>query len=241
LWEAFFMKEVVMKKQKISEWPLQDRPRERLASKGAAVLSDTELIAILLNTGTKAHPVMDTAREILRLANQQIKELSKIPIEQLCTIPGVGKAKATKLLAAFELSRRYALAYDDPNNNPGITTTKMAANITIPLLRDLMHEECWVLYLNQALQVIFKERLSSGGVSGTVIDTRMILKTAINKLASGLILVHNHPSGHLQPGIQDREQTRLLRQAAALFDIRLLDHLIIAGNRYYSFAEEGIL
>ncbi|MCL2501720.1 MAG: DNA repair protein RadC [Bacteroidales bacterium] len=230
-----------MRKQKVNNWPAQDRPREKMEAKGPAVLSNTELVAVLLNTGTKDHPVMETAAEVLKLADQQIRDLSQIPIERLCTVPGVGKAKAIKLMAAFELSRRYALACDHESDQQGITTTLMAAHIIIPQLRDLMHEECWVIYLNQANRMIFKERISSGGVSGTVIDLRMVLKTAVNKLASGLILVHNHPSGCLQPGVQDKEQTRLLAQAAAIFGIRLLDHLIVAGNKYFSFAEKGMI
>ena len=238
---GFFVEGSVMKSEQMIPWPVEDRPREKMAAKGAAALSDKELIAILLNTGTKERHVMETAEEVLQLANRQIKALSQIPLDRLCNIPGVGKAKAAKLMAAFELSRRYAMTYNDQHLELGITSTQMAADITIPLLRDLMHEECWVLYLNQANRLIHQEKLSSGGVSGTVIDPRMVLKTAVNMLASGLILVHNHPSGYLQPGAQDKEQTRILTQAAAIFGIRLLDHLIIAGNRYFSFAEKGLL
>jgi len=238
---GFFIEGSVMKSEQMIPWPVEDRPREKMAAKGAASLSDKELIAILLNTGTKERHVMETAEEVLQLANRQIKALSQISIDRLCNISGVGKGKAAILMAAFELSRRYAMTYNDQHHESGITSTQMAADITIPLLRDLMHEECWVLYLNQANILIHKEKLSSGGVSGTVIDPRMVLKTAVNKLASGLILVHNHPSGCLRPGAQDKEQTRVLAQAAALFGIRLLDHLIIAGNRYFSFAEKGLL
>jgi len=214
-----------------------DRPRERLEEKGASAISDTELIAILLNTGMKDKDVMEIAREIMALAKNEIQNLCLLSIEELSTIKGIGKAKAIKLLAAFELSRRYNLPGDEISSP--IDTTRKAAEFAIPMLRNLKHEECWVIYLNQANHIIAKERISSGGVSGTVIDMRMVLKSAISKLASGLILIHNHPSGQLMPGTQDREQTNLLREAAALFNIHLLDHLIIAGNRYYSFAESG--
>jgi DNA repair protein RadC len=129
------------------------------------------------------------------------------------------------------------LSYNE--SAPKIYSTKTAAEIAIPLLRDLCHEECWALYLNQANHIISKERVSSGGVSGTVIDIRIILKSAVTKLASSIILMHNHPSGYLKPSAQDTEQTHLLRNAASLLGIRLLDHLIIAGNKYYSFAEDG--
>ena len=228
-----------MGSQKISTWPLTERPRERLEEKGASAISDTELIAILINTGSKEHSVLDISRDILALAKNDIRNLCTLSINELCEIKGVGKAKAIKLLAAFELSRRYNLP-GDQTFSP-IDTTQKAAEIAIPLMRNLMHEECWVIFLNQANRLISKEKVSSGGVSGTVLDMRIVLKSAINKLASGLILIHNHPSGHLQPGVQDREQTLLLREAAAIFGIRLLDHLIIAGNRYYSFAESGCI
>ena len=225
--------------KKISEWPSRERPRERLEEKGASAISDTELIAILLNTGSKTNSVIETSREILALANNEIRNLCNISIEELCSIKGVGKAKATRLIASFELSRRCNLPYDTTASC--IDTTRKAAEIAIPLLRNLLHEECWAIYLNQANHFISKERISSGGVSGTVIDMRIVLKSAITKLASGLILFHNHPSGHLQPGPQDREQTMMLREASAIFGIRLLDHLIVAGNKYYSFAEEGYI
>jgi len=228
-----------MNTQKISEWPSQERPRERLEERGASAISDTELIAILINTGSKAHSVLDTAREILSLADNEIRNLCNITIEELCSIKGVGKVKATRLIASFELSRRYNLP--DDVTASCIDTTRKAAEIAIPLLRNLNHEECWVIYLNQANRLISKEKISSGGVSGTVIDMRIVLKSAVTKLASGLILFHNHPSGHLLPGPQDRDQTMMLRDAAAIFGIRLLDHLIVARNRYYSFAEEGII
>jgi len=226
-----------MTTHKISDWPESDRPRERLAERGASAISDTELIAILLNTGTKEQDVMEMARKVLALAHNEIKNLCTLSIEELCTIHGIGRAKAIKLLAAFELSRRYNLPGDETSS--AIDTTRKAAEMAIPMMRNLMHEECWVIYLNQANNIIAKEKISSGGVSGTVIDIRIVLKGAVSKLASGLILIHNHPSGHLNPGTQDREQTLLLREAAALFGIRLLDHLIIAGNKYYSFAEAG--
>ena len=233
----FFILPTQMSTQKITKWALQERPRERLEEKGASAISDTELIAIIINSGCKEYNAIDIARKILSLANNEIRNLCTLSIEELCHIKGVGKAKAIRLLAAFELSRRSSFPTDEVITN--IDTTRKAAEIAIPLLRNLTHEECWVIYLNQANRLISKEKISSGGVSGTVIDMRIVLKSAISKLASGLILIHNHPSGQLQPGAQDREQTMMLREAAAIFGIRLLDHLIIAGNRYYSFAEDG--
>ena len=228
-----------MSTTKISRWPLKERPRERLQDKGATAISDTELLAILINSGNKECTAIDLARKVLVLVNDDIRNLSSISIEELSQVKGIGKAKAITLLAAFELSRRYSIADDAAVIS--IDTTRKAVEIAIPLLRNLMHEECWVIYLNQANHLISKEKISSGGVSGTVVDMRMVLKGAITKLASGLILIHNHPSGHPYPGAQDREQTTMLREAAAIFGIRLLDHLIVAGNKYFSFAEEGCI
>ena len=226
-----------MNTPKITEWPLHERPRERMEEKGASAISNAELIAIIINSGYKEYNAIDIARQILALANNEIRNLCTLSIEELCQIKGIGKAKAIKLLAAFELSRRSSMPLHE--KTPNIDTTRKAAEIAIPLFRNLLHEECWAIYLNQANRLISKEKISSGGISGTVIDLRIVLKSAINKLASGLILIHNHPSGHLKPGAQDREQTMMLREAASIFGIRLLDHLIIAGDRYYSFAEDG--
>ena len=223
--------------QAIRDWSPEERPRERLSAKGPFALSDSELIAIIINTGTRNRSAIDLAKEVLQLADGKIQNLSKLSIENLCNIHGIGKAKAIKLLAVFELGRRHTLSFDQYEKK--VCSTKMAAEIAIPLLRDLSHEECWVIYLNQANHIIAKERVSSGGVSGTVIDTRIILKSAVSKLASSIILMHNHPSGYLKPSAQDRDQTTMLRDGAALLGIRLLDHLVIAGNKYYSFAEDG--
>ncbi|MDR2586201.1 MAG: DNA repair protein RadC [Prevotellaceae bacterium] len=228
-----------MSKQSIKEWLPQERPRERLVEKGPNVLSDAELIAILIHSGTKKRSAVDLAREVLQLVNGKIQNLNQISLQQLCGIKGIGKAKAITLLASFEISRRYTFPQEELSDN--ICNTKMAAKIAISTLRDLCHEECWVIFLNQANRIVAKERVSSGGVSGTIVDTRIILKSAVNKLASGIILMHNHPSGNVKPGAQDREQTLQLREAASLFGIRLLDHLIVAGNRYYSFAEDGAI
>jgi len=228
-----------MTKKPIKEWLPEERPRERLLEKGPFALSDGELIAIILSSGTKEKSAIELAREVLELAGGRVQNLSRLSIQKLCSIHGIGKVKAIKLLAVFELGRRHTLSYDQ--SVPKISSTKTAADIGIPLLRDLCHEECWALYLNQANHIIAKERVSSGGVSGTVIDARIILKNAVTNLASGIILMHNHPSGFLRPSAQDKEQTIMLQNAASLLGIRLLDHLIIAGNKYYSFAEDGCI
>ena len=159
-------------------------------------------------------------------------------IEKLCSIPGIGGAKASRLMAAFELAVR--LQSENPEPKMRITASSSVCKIFSPLLRNLEHEECWVLFLNKANKVIAKEKVSTGGVSGTVLDPRLIIRKAVDKLASAIILVHNHPSGNPSPSELDRRQTRVLRDAAGLLDIALLDHVIIAGNRYYSFNDEGL-
>ena len=224
----------------ILAWQPQERPRERLEQKGAFALSDAEVIAILLHTGSGKFTALDLARELLELGQNNLPDLGRMSLEQLCSIKGIGKAKALTLMAAMELGRRFARP-SDKEQSTNICTTKAAAEIGISLLRDLPHEECWAIFLNRANRIIAKEKISRGGISGTVLDLRIILKSAVNKLACSIILIHNHPSGYLQPGPDDRAQTKRLCEAAALLDIRLLDHIIVAGKQYYSFAEQGLL
>ena len=224
----------------ILAWQPQERPRERMEQKGAFALSDTEIIAILLHTGSGKHTALDLARELLELGQNKLATLGRMSMEQLCAVKGIGRAKALTLMAAMELGRRVARP-SEREQETTICTTKAAADIGISLLRDLPHEECWVLFLNRANRIIAKEKISSGGITGTVLDLRLLLKSAIIKLACNLILIHNHPSGYLQPGADDRAQTKRLCEAAALLDIRLLDHIIIAGKQYYSFSEQGLL
>ena len=221
-------------------WQPQERPRERLEHKGAFALSDAEIIAILLHTGSGERTALDLARELLALGLNDLGALGRMSLEQLCFIKGIGKAKALTLMAALELGRRFSRP-SEKEEETNVCSTKTAADIGISLLHGLPHEECWVLFLNRANRIIAKEKVSSGGISGTVLDLRLILKSAVNKLASSLILIHNHPSGYSQPGPDDRAQTQKLSEAAALFGIKLLDHIIVAQKQYYSFAEQGLL
>lgn len=222
----------------INKWKMDDRPREKMNVSGAASLSDSELLAILINSGTQDKSAIDVAREILASAGNSLNALSGISMDRLCAVQGIGEAKASRLLAAFELAVRIQSEPSGPRMR--ITASSTVSRIFSPLLRNLQHEECWVLFLNKANKIIAKEKVSTGGVSGAVLDPRIIIRKAVDKLASAIILVHNHPSGNPTPSELDRRQTRVLRDAAALLDIALLDHVIIAGDRYYSFSDEGL-
>lgn len=226
-------------KLSIKQWPEEERPREKLRAKGPNALSDAELIAIILGSGTKDETAVDVARNLISSNGNSLRELSKLPIERLIERKGIGPSKAIAITAIFEIAKRFASI--EIKSLTQIQSSAYAAKIISPILRDLSHEECWVMYLNRANKLISKERLSIGGVSATVVDVKIVLKNALEKLASSIILVHNHPSGNPKPGENDKVQTRLLKDAAALFDISLLDHLIIAGDEYFSFADDGIM
>ncbi len=229
----------MQKRISIKEWNRDERPREKFMEKGAATLSDSELLAILISSGTKEESALDISRNIMRKCDNNLRELSRYSYEQLKQIRGLGPTKVVTLLAAFELGKRFMVA--SGKEMPGIKSSEYAAGIISPLLRDLNHEECWVLYLNRANKLIAKERLSIGGISSTIVDVKIVVRNALDKLASSIILVHNHPSGNPNPGENDKMQTKLLKDAASLFDITLLDHLIIAGDGYFSFADDGMI
>ena len=223
----------------IKNWAAEDRPREKLLSMGTESLSDAELIAILIGSGTKNSTAVELSRKILQLAGNNLHELGKLNIADLLKIKGIGNAKALLILAALELGRRR-------NRTDVITKIKIASskdvfNFFQPNLGDLPHEEFWILILNRANQVVDKVRISQGGISGTVIDTRIILRSAIEKLASGLILCHNHPSGNTQPSDADKKITDKIKTAANFMEINLLDHVIIADKDFFSFADEGLI
>lgn len=227
------------KRLSIKEWSKDERPREKLMEKGAQSLSDAELIAILIASGTKEESALDISRNILLKCENNLRDISRMNLEKLKEIKGLGPTKAVTLLAVFELIKRFMITPGKELSK--IQSSEYAAKTISPLLRDLGHEECWVLYLNRANKLIAKERLSIGGVSSTVVDVKIIIRNALEKLASSLILVHNHPSGNASPGENDKIQTKILKEAAALFDIALIDHLIIAGDGYFSFADDGMI
>ena len=222
----------------INDWKIDDRPREKMYVSGAASLSDSELLAILINSGTRNKSAIELSRDLLAQSDNSLNTLSHMSFDRLCSIPGIGEAKAARLKAMFELAVR--LQREPSNKGSAVTSSRTVARIFTPMLRNLQHEECWVLFLNRANKIIGKERVSIGGVSATVMDARVIIRKAVDKLASSIILVHNHPSGNPLPSELDRKQTQLLKDAAALLDVSLMDHIIIAGDRYYSFCDEGL-
>ena len=223
----------------IKDWAVEDRPREKLLSKGMQSLTDAELLAILIGSGQRNESAVEVARKVLNLSGNNLNELGRLSIKNLMKIHGIGKAKAITLIAALELGRRRKLT--DPKEKFKISGSQDAYDFLSPLVEDLSHEEFRVLYLNRSNRVVEHKKISQGGVSGTVIDVRIILKFAIEVLASSLIISHNHPSGNLQPSEADIQITRKIKEAAKLHDIQLLDHIIISDKHYYSFADEGVL
>jgi DNA repair protein RadC len=227
------------KKLSIKEWAIDDRPREKMQRIGSQSLSDAELIAILIGSGTRNLSAVEVGRLVLDAAGNNLNDLGKKTINELKRLPGIGEAKAITLMAALELGRRRKL--NDTPDKQRITCSKDAFELLHADMSDLPHEEFWILLLNRANKVIHKQKTSQGGLSGTVTDSRIILKLALDYQASGIILCHNHPSGNTNASTADLEITKKLKEAAGLLDIQIFDHLIIAGNRYLSFADSGFL
>lgn len=224
---------------KITEWAVEDRPREKLVEKGIMSLSDAELLAILINSGTKQKSAVDLGRELLSLVNNNLNSLGKLSISDLKKLHGIGTARAVTIAAALELGRRRKMS--QLPDVPQIKCSKDVASIFQPLLSDLPHEEFWILFLNRSNKVIGRMKLSQGGISGTVTDVRLIMKKALDYLASGIIVCHNHPSGNLNPSESDTNITRKIKDAGNLLEIQLLDHIIIADKDYYSYADNGLI
>lgn len=223
----------------IQSWAEEDRPREKLMLKGKAALSEAELIAILINSGTVDLTAVDVARIILKSVGNNLNELAKLSIKDLSKFRGIGEAKAISIVAALELGRRRK--EQDRPQRARITCSRDVYNEMIPHLLDKPHEEFWIVLLNRANEVLRPIQISTGGVSGTVADAKIIFKQALEHLASAIILLHNHPSGNLQPSQADKELTRKLKEAGKLLEIPVLDHVIFTDKTYFSFADEGIL
>lgn len=223
---------------KLKELNIEERPRERLIAKGSSALGNAELLAILLRTGSGNKNVLEMSHELLAAAGS-LTELSAMSIDKMQAIGGIGKNKAATVTAAFELGRRFAA---EGSRSPcrAITNASQIFSIMFPVLKGIDHEECWILYLNRANHILYKEKVSTGGLSSTTIDTNSILRKAIEKKADGIILVHNHPSGNPQPGRADVVETERLKKAAETFSISMLDHVIISDSGYYSFADQMI-
>lgn len=223
----------------IKSWAEEDRPREKLLLKGKSALSDAELIGILIGSGTPAISAVGLAQRILAHAQHDLNQLAKLNVKDLMKFPGIGEAKAISIVSALELGRRRKQA--EPKARPRIRCASEVFDLMRPALLDLPHEEFWVLLLNRRNELISKKSISSGGVAGTVVDPKIIFKYALEELASFVILIHNHPSGNLQPSNDDKKLTKRLKEAGVFMEIPVLDHLIFTDNEFFSFADQGLL
>lgn len=223
----------------IKNWSQDDQPREKLRDKGKTFLSDAELVAILIGSGNKTESAVDLSKRILASVNNNLNALGKLSIKQLMQFKGIGEAKAISITAALELGRRRRL--EDTFSSEKITSSRTVFTIMQPILGELPHEEFWILYLNNSNKILQKTQLSKGGITGTLVDVRLVLKNALEVGATSIILCHNHPSGTLKPSTSDKEITKKLKTAAESLDIKVLDHLIVTEKAYFSFADEELL
>ncbi|SBV96002.1 DNA repair protein RadC [uncultured Dysgonomonas sp.] len=225
-------------KLNIKDWAEEDRPREKMLLKGVGALSDAELLGILIGSGNKNETAVELAQRILHSVSNNLNILGKQEIKDLIkNFNGIGEAKAITIAAAMELGKRRKLS--EVVVQPQITSSETVYQIFHPVLADLKHEEVWVLLLNRANKVLKKIQVSKGGVTGTVVDIRMIMKEAIDSLASAIVLCHNHPSGNSNPSGDDDNITRRLKDAGQIMDVRLLDHIIVCDHSYYSYMDRG--
>lgn len=209
-------------------------------SKGAGAMSNAELLAILIGSGTKDENVLEVSNKLLKISGGKLSDIASMDPGQITSVNGIGKNKYAAIAAAFELGRRCALEEPGIEKN-SITSAGMVYRIMIPHMKGLDHEECWVLLLNRANYVIHKEMIGLGGITSTTVDTKIIMKKALDKKACGIILVHNHPSSNPRPGKMDMEVTSSLKKASQTFDISLIDHVIVSDDSYYSFAEDRVI
>jgi DNA repair protein RadC len=223
----------------IKQWAKDDRPREKLLLQGPSHLSDSELVAILLNHGTRDKSAIDLGKEVLQLGKNNLNELGKLTAKDLMRIKGIGEAKAITIAAALELGRRRQAS--SHLQKPVVSTSRDLANYLQSLFQDHNREIFAVAFLNQSNRINHIETVSEGGITGTIADPRIILKKALEENAVSIILCHNHPSGSLKPSRQDEEITKKIKEAAKYFDIKVLDHIIVSDAGYFSFADEGIL
>ena len=236
-YSELFNFQLFMENSSIKAWAEADRPREKMLNQGRHTLSDSELLAVLIRSGTREETAVELSRRILAGVGNDLTRLSRLSVTELSEFKGMGNVKALTVMAALELGRRRRLA--EAGKTTKIGSSKDVAALFSPDLADLNYEEFWILLLNRANKVIAKHQVSKGGVTGTVVDPKMVFKKAVDCMASGIILCHNHPSGNLTPSDADLSLTRKMVDAGRLLDIQVLDHLIIAGEKYYSFADEG--
>ncbi|WP_283637141.1 RadC family protein [Aquaticitalea lipolytica] len=223
----------------IKNWSQDDQPREKLLYKGKATLSDAELVAILIGSGSREESAVELCKRILASVDNNLSALGKLSIKQLMEFKGIGEAKAITIVAALELGRRRR--GEEALEQKKITSSTSVFELMQPIIGELPHEEFWIIYMNNSNKVIQKNQLSKGGITGTLVDVRLALKTAIEVGAVGLILAHNHPSGTLKPSQADKQITQKLKIAGESLDIKVLDHLIITEKAYFSFADENLI
>ena len=223
----------------IKAWAEDDRPREKLILKGRHVLSDAELLAILISTGTREESALDLGKKILHAVADDLNELGKLSVADLEKIKGIGRAKAVSIVASLELGRRRKEAL--VQEKPFIASSADAFRCFYPVVEDQKHETFWILLLNRNNKVIGRHRISEGGVHGTVVDPKIIFKFAIEALASSIVLCHNHPSGNIRPSEQDVQLTKKIRDAGKVLEIAVLDHIITGEKSYFSFSDEGLM
>ena len=221
----------------ITQWAEEDRPREKMMMHGASALSNAELLAILIGSGNAEESAVELMRKILSDYHNNLNELGKASIEELCRYKGIGSAKAISILAASELGKRRK--EESVKERITILSSKDVYDCFYPMMCDLATEECWVLLLNQASKIIDKVKISAGGLSATAVDVRCILREALLKRASAIVLCHNHPSGNIRPSKEDDLLTKHVAQASGCMDIRLVDHVILTDGAFYSYADEG--
>ena len=233
------MKTVNKPSTSIKTWAVDDRPREKMLSKGAEALSNSELIAILINNGSMRRSALELAKDLLKLGRDNLNELGRLSVKEFQQVKGIGSAKAVTIAAALELGRRRQAAAS--LEKPQIRSSRDIAQYLQANLKDYNYEVFAVVFLNRANKINHFEIISKGGITGTVADPRLILKKALEEDATSLVLSHNHPSGNLKPSQADEELTRKIKGAASYFDIKVIDHIIVSDEGYYSFADEGML
>ncbi|HLP56272.1 MAG TPA: DNA repair protein RadC [Fluviicola sp.] len=223
----------------ITSWAEEDRPREKMMSKGKNALSDAELLAILIGTGSGKNTAVDLGRSLLQLCNGDLYELGRLRLSQLCSVKGIGRTKAIKLMAALELGRRRK--DQQATKKQVIASAQDGYNLIKSYFSDLEHEEFHIILLNRSNGLLGVQQISKGGLAGTYVDPKIIFKIAIDMGASGIMLAHNHPSGNNSPSLSDHQLTRKLVQFGKLIEMPVVDHLIISDNGYFSFSDNGLL
>lgn len=221
----------------IKQWKEDDRPREKMMEKGKASLSDAELIAIIIGTGTTEESAVALSKRILSRSDHNLNALASMSVDDLMTFRGIGKSKAVSILTAMELGKRRSMEHAREKKNVNSSVT--AFEIMQPFIGDLLHEEFWILFLNNANRLLGKSQLSKGGIHATLVDVRLIFKKAISTGATSIILCHNHPSGNLTPSHSDIQLTKKIIKGGELLDIKVLDHIIVSQHGYFSFADEN--